>query len=55
VQIRVAGQADAPGLAALAASARRSALAFLVDYNLAAGRWATAAGVRMPSPVLQRP
>jgi len=41
-------------LLSLAASARRSALAFLVDYNLAAGGWEAAAGVRMSSPALER-
>jgi hypothetical protein len=41
-------------LLSLAEAADRSALAFLVDYNLAAGGWEAATGVRMSSPAFQR-
>jgi hypothetical protein len=34
---------------ALADSASRSALEFLVDYNIAAGTWEAATGIRMPA------
>ncbi|GAA4167160.1 hypothetical protein [Gryllotalpicola koreensis] len=36
-------------LLALADSASRSALEFLVDYNIAAGAWEAASGIRMPA------
>jgi hypothetical protein len=36
-------------LLVLADSASRSALEFLVDYNVAAGGWEAATGVRMPA------
>ncbi|AYG03169.1 hypothetical protein D7I44_06255 [Gryllotalpicola protaetiae] len=36
-------------LLVLADSASRSALEFLVDYNMAAGAWEAASGIRMPA------
>ena len=36
-------------LLTLADSASRSALEFLVDYNMAAGSWEAASGIRMPA------
>jgi hypothetical protein len=36
-------------LLTLADSASRSALEFLVDYNIAAGAWEAASGIRMPA------
>ena len=41
-------------LLSLAASAERSALAFLVDYSLAAGGWEAETGLRMGAPAIER-
>lgn len=49
-----AGEALRVRLLGLAESARRSALAFLVDYNLAAGVWERTAGFSMRQPALAR-
>ncbi|GAA4191423.1 hypothetical protein GCM10022288_22180 [Gryllotalpicola kribbensis] len=39
-------------LLVLADSAARSALEFLVDYNIAAGGWEAATGIRMPAATM---
>ncbi|MFC4243671.1 hypothetical protein ACFOYW_09825 [Gryllotalpicola reticulitermitis] len=39
-------------LVSLAESAQRSALAFLVDYSLLAGRWEAQSGLRMATPLV---
>jgi hypothetical protein len=41
-------------LLALAGTARRSALEFLVEYNLAAGAWQKTTGLTMRQPMLLR-